>query len=285
MEGTGPRMAPTPTPELCESGDTHLTPTHPRVFPDSEGLLEEAPCPTPQAPSSDLGSDTDLLARGQGLGTRGSRLATSSLDSLLDGRRLWRAEGHRSTTRQGLPTGLAVLDAALPEAGWPGACLTEILGARPGSGELSLVLPGLARLAATGGWICWISPPHIPYPPALAAIGLDLSRQLVVQAGRSAERAGEGAAVEATEALWAMEQALASGACDAVLAWAEPREAHWPRRLQLAAEQGDCRGLLFRDLGAARRPSAAALRLRLTADAIEILKCRGGRPARLSRPD
>jgi protein ImuA len=308
MEGIGPRMAPTPPLELAEPvechgpdpalapvstdgsispsghpgpelGSTHPT-DHPRVPPGSEGLHGEDSRLETRAPgdeevahrtSHDSNSESPIVRPE----SRVPSPEPAALEALLDGRRLWRASGRDAASRQGLPTGRSALDAVLPGGGWPTACLSEILCAHPGSGELSLVLPALAQCAASGGWICWVAPPHVPYPPALATVGLNLSRQLVIQppAGKN----------ETTDALWAMEQALLSGACDAVLAWVEPREAYWPRRLQLAAEQGESRGFLFRDLRAAQRPSAAALRMKLTADALEIMKCRGGRPIRLRR--
>jgi len=297
--GVSMRAAATPTPgpdpsaerhtDLSGFGSTQLIPTSPRVLPDSEDHPEEAPghqeapSPKPQAPGLSGSGDAGTIAGDPEVGAehpsatdavwpgaRGPRLG-AALEELLDGRRLWRRDGHHHTALTGLPTTWPALDAALPGGGWPPACLTELLCPHPGSGELSLVLPALAELAASGGWICWISPPHVPYPPALAALGLDLSRQLLVEVP------------DALAGLWAMEQALRSGSCDAVLAWAEPREAHWPRRLQLAAEQGEARGFLFRDLRAGRCPSAAALRLRLAPGEVEILKCRGGRPARLHR--
>ena len=71
------------------------------------------------------------------------------------------------------------------------------------------------------------------------------------------------AVVSGAHPLWAFEQALGSGACDAALAWARralPREI---RRLQLAAERGRTLGVLFRPRRAARQPSAAVLRLGL----------------------
>jgi hypothetical protein len=61
-----------------------------------------------------------------------------------------------------------------------GGMLTEIAVERWGSGELALFMPLLARLSRPGGerqgWIAWISPPFLPYAPALAAAGVDLAR-------------------------------------------------------------------------------------------------------------
>src|SRR5439155_23027974 len=63
--------------------------------------------------------------------------------------------------------------------------------------------------------------------------------------------------------LWALEQALGSGACDVALGWARPVKAREIRRLQLAAERGRTLGVLFRPRRAAREATAAVLRLSL----------------------
>jgi cell division inhibitor SulA/protein ImuA len=184
----------------------------------------------------------------------------------------------------GLPTGYAALDRCLPGQGWPQQGLMEILCDQPGIGELALMMPALARLcspkavmarttaaaatASAGGWIAWVSPPHVPYAPALAAWGLDVERMLVVHAHGSTE--------------WAMEQALRSEACSAVLGWANPREPQVLRRLQLAAEQSRTLAILFRERGAMKNPSPAVLRVALqgTAEGLQVrlVKSRGGRP-------
>jgi len=167
----------------------------------------------------------------------------------------------------GLPTGFAVLDAALPGGGWPVGALTEVLPAREGIGEVRLLLPALAALSRQGRWLAWIDPPHIPYAPALSGAGVDLSRMVLVQPRRP------------EEALWAAEQALASGAPAAVLMWLRNLEDRPLRRLQLAAERGRSWGVLFRPPEAARRPSPAALRLTVTPAetgvAVQVIKCRG----------
>src|SRR6187397_380765 len=139
----------------------------------------------------------------------------SAFDELLRHPHLWRArEAQASANRRGLPSGHAALDRCLPGGGWPQHGLIEILTDRYGIGELSLLVPALAALCrpiasnaaphdeSRDGWLAWISPPYQPYAPALAACGIDVSRVLVVRAEPS---------------LWAMEQALRSGACSAVL--------------------------------------------------------------------
>ena len=199
------------------------------------------------------------------------------LDALLDGRRLWRAASPAIVgARTGLSTGSSILDAALPGGGWPRAALTELLVERHGAGELALVAPALAALTTAGRWIAWVAPPHTPYAPALAEAGIDLSRQLLVNPPDTEC---------VRDALWAAEQALRSGSCGAVLVWADPEQDAWIRRLSLAAAAGDSICLLFRPAEAATRASAAALRIKVAPRRLLILKCRGGRPQRVSWPD
>ncbi|MGH8503156.1 MAG: translesion DNA synthesis-associated protein ImuA [Gammaproteobacteria bacterium] len=193
---------------------------------------------------------------------------SAGLDRLLQGiPALWRGhDGDNSTT--GIETGFAALDAALPGGGWPAGALTEILCEPNGIGELRFLMPALARLGG-GRLQAWIAPPYIPYAPALTAAGIDLAATIFIHPPRS------------TQALWAAEQLLRCGMCDAVLLWLKANEFRALRRLQLAAEQGDCWGVVFRGVECAACPSPAALRLRLRAlddDRLEvqILKARGG---------
>lgn len=197
--------------------------------------------------------------------------------------RLWRAREQSGASRApaGLPTGHAALDRCLPGHGWPRQGLVEILSDHHGIGELQLLLPALARLcpratssrgaqgAERGGWVAWVSPPYLPYAPALAAWGLDVTRTLIVQGAGATE--------------WVMDQVLRSEACSAVLGWASPREGQALRRLQLAAEQSRSLAVLFRPLRAGLTPSPAVLRLALLGEPgglqVRIVKSRGGRPA------
>ena len=188
----------------------------------------------------------------------------SKLGLLLEHPAIWRG---RSAARLAvLPSGFTALDERLPGKGWPRSGLIEILTARFGSGELYLVLPALAALtrAATARWCVWVAPPLMPFAPALAASGLALDRIAVVGGARP---------------LWAFEQVLGSGACDAALAWARRPKPRELRRLQLAAERGRTLGVLFRPRSAAREASPAVLRLGLTSSAtgarVTLLKSRG----------
>src|SRR5215469_7559209 len=165
---------------------------------------------------------------------------------LLEHPAIWR--GRSAAQRSGLPTGFAALDEYLPDGGWPRTGLIEILVSRFGSGELTLLMPALAALtrAATARWCVWVAPPLVPFAPALVSCGVMLDRIAVVGGARP---------------LWAFEQALGSGACDAVLGWMRRPKLRDIRRLQLAAERGHTLGVLFRPRRAAREASAAVLRL------------------------
>lgn len=190
---------------------------------------------------------------------------------------LWHGAG--AGVPEAVPTGFRALDARLPGGGWPLATLIELLVPAAGIGEIRLLLPALKRLAmaedAAPRWVAWLAPPHLPYAPALADAGLDPARMLVVR-----PRAG-------SDRLWAMEQALRSGACAAVLGWAGTVDGTALRRLKLAAEEGRTPAFLLRPATHRGDGSPAALRLVLAARDfgldVEILKCRGGAPARVER--
>ena len=83
--------------------------------------------------------------------------------------------------------------------------------------------------------------------------------------------------------LWALEQALRSGTCNAVIAWPPPSDIRTQRRLQLAAETGGAAVFFFYLEEQTPLDSFAALRLHVEANAIthkvhvKILKCRGER--------
>lgn len=190
---------------------------------------------------------------------------------------------------QTLPTGFAELDRYLPGGGWPRDALTEIVPERYGIGELSLLMPALAFLSGgthnVGHWIVWIDPPFIPYAPALERSGIDPGRLLLVHPSADGNEALE-KNLPGNNTLWAVEQALRSGSCAAVLAWLESAGDKALRRLQLGAEENACWTVLFRPGAALRRSSPAALRLKLHSTTavtrVEIIKCRGSRPATIA---
>ena len=195
-----------------------------------------------------------------------------SFAALLERPDIWRGGSLSRTGAPAVPSGFSRLDAELPGGGWPAGALTEILPAHEGIGELRLLGSALAALSSRGLWLAWIAPPHLPYAPALAAAGIDIGKIVILRTP------------SAKETLWAAEQALASNACGAVLAW--PRSVKYAdlRRLQIAAEGGRASAFLFRSPEAAGESSPAPLRIALGTAAgglaVRVLKRRGAPLAR-----
>jgi len=206
----------------------------------------------------------------------------SALAEILVRSDVWRGDRLALAPLPTVPSGSATLDAALPGGGWPRGALTELLVDGVGIGELSLLTFALAGIRAGGGWSLLVAPPHEPHAPAWAAAGVDLARLAVVSPASP------------RDTLWAMEQALASGAPRAVVGWASSGrdiDARAVRRLQVAAAGSYALVFLFRPARMAAEASAAPLRLQLAGEegclSIRILKRRGPpatAPLRLALP-
>jgi hypothetical protein len=187
----------------------------------------------------------------QGLNEQGLA-SDDSLRGLLEKTGLWRASSIDGDYKQHCSTGFARLDQELPGAGWPADGVTEFLHDRAGIGELRLLAPALARLThEQSRWVLFVSPPYIPYPPALAQAGIDLTRVIVSQPKMPRDY------------LWVLEKALASQSCSAVIAWPGRIHEKQIRRLQLASKEGYSWGILFRSGASSKNASPAELRLRL----------------------
>lgn len=215
------------------------------------------------------------------------------LKQLLQSPHIWRSGQFCLADRQVCATGFATLDQWIG-GGWPLGVLTEFLLDTPGVGEIGLVMPAMARLCSVllhqdqlqlsktvlqaetsrSGWGAFIAPPHIPYAPALAGHGLDISRLLVVDPEGSADT------------LWVMEQVLRSGIFAAVFGWFADIDTHALRRLQLAAEAGMCWASIYRPTRFASIASPAALRIHIEPDKgdtlLHILRNRYGPVGSLS---
>lgn len=182
---------------------------------------------------------------------------------------VWRGDTLPGLADHAITSGYPELDAELPGGGWPRGNLTEILVDRSGIGEMSLLLPALARLSGEGGLLALVAPPWLPHAPAWAAAGVAPERLLVIRPGK--------------QAAWCVEQLLKSGGFAGLLAWPESGiDARGLRRLQVAAEGQAVFAVLWRPTAVAATPSPAPLRLALDAAAdglaVRILK-RRGRPA------
>ena len=177
-----------------------------------------------------------------------------TLQNLLQHPQLWQA-GKLPPVEPTHSSGFASLDENLPGHGWPQAGLAEFMLNTQGIGELQLLIPLLQRLSQEDRWIAWVNPPLLPYAPALAEHGIDLSKILLIHPKNH------------KDALWAMECASKSGTCSVVLGWLDEKKLKLKdtRRLQLAAKTGNTFSCLFRPESAAQQPSMAELRISLKA--------------------
>lgn len=199
---------------------------------------------------------------------------TEPLNNLLKKTGLWRASRIDCDFKQHHSSGFAALDAELPGAGWPIDGVTELLHEHYGIGEFRLLAPALARMShADARWLLLVSPPYIPYPPALAQAGVDLSRIVISQPKTTKDY------------LWVLENALASRSCSVLMAWPRKIMDKQVRRLQVASRNGNTWCILFRPEAAGLNASPAELRIRLrsagarhdnTAIEARILKRVGG---------
>lgn len=189
---------------------------------------------------------------------------------------VWRAASLAQPGGERRSSGIAQLDAALG-GGWPACGLIEVFCEQYGIGELRMLLPVLSQVTALPAQApqtqvaLWLNPPYAVQAAALMQHGLNPAQHLTSQT------------LSPRDTLWAMEQALASGACGMVIAWSSHIDMTCSRRLKLAAVAGACMGVLFRPLHEAPLPSAAQVRVKLQAVPdklhIELLKVPGRLPS------
>lgn len=188
--------------------------------------------------------------------------------------RLWLGSGLAAPRTES--SDIPALDRLLPGGGWPVGALTELYSSAEGIGEFTLLLPLMSRLTRAGRRVVLVAPPYIPYSQALAWHGVRLDRLVLLQPERPAD------------ALWAMEQTLASKNVALCIGWPQRAGERELRRLQLAAETGAACAVAYRPLREAAQNSPAALRLRLAPAgdslAVDLFKSRGGRPAAILLP-
>jgi len=187
-------------------------------------------------------------------------------------------------------SGLEILDRLLPDASFRAGTLIEWVAEKGSADQLAL----LAARSALGEdrVLIVIDDEESLYPPAAAALGIDLQRLILVRPGKVARR-GAGAetkkrpAAASMETLWALEQALASRGVAVTFCRLEKLSARVFRRLQLSAERGGGLGFLIRSPTARGEPSWSDVRLGVEAMGegdsssarrwrVEVLRCRRG---------
>lgn len=175
-----------------------------------------------------------------------------SLAEVMATGQVWQGRHWEPGREDSLASGYRELDRLLG-GGWLRGALTEVLFEQAGMGEMRLLVPALAELSRQNRWLMLLAPPMMPNATALEAAGVDTSKLLIVRPDSVRDQ------------LWTLEESLRSGTCSAVLAWPEGLNQAQTRRLQLAAEAGQCLGVLFRPISQATQPSTAAVRLQLQA--------------------
>jgi hypothetical protein len=193
-------------------------------------------------------------------------MAASARD-IIEGLReeIRRIERRPPSRAEHVSSGRQEIDALLPGGGFPRGVLTELAGG-PASGKTALALSALAAAMGETGLGACVDGRGELYPPAAAAIGLDLARLLLVRPA--------GASGDPWSALWAAEALLGSGAFEAVLLdIPAPPRARAPgggqletalQRLRAAAEKGGAVALWLSAPDGPRVP--AAVRLELAAE-------------------
>ena len=184
---------------------------------------------------------------------------------------LWKGPGKLKESSS-ISTGYSQLDQYLPGGGWPIGALTEILLVNTEQPPIWLIVPALAKLEYEKRWQAWIAPTGIPYAPAIANTGIDISKTLVISPPTH------------KDILWATEQTLESGVCSAVLFWPHKMLTTTSHRLQIAAKNGHSFGLCFCSSKNTKHNTMATLRILFNPDyqggEITILKSRGIKPTR-----
>ena len=179
---------------------------------------------------------------------------------------VWRANQIGVYRGVATTSGYPVLDAVLPQSGWPSGALIELLLQQPGIGELRLLQPALEAIARQRS-VVLVQPPCLPQAAAWQGWGLAPQQLLWIRTQQTAD------------ALWSAEQVLRNGSCGALLLWQQQVRPEALRRLHLAAQATDTLFWMMRPLATAQDSSPSPLRLALRPAAgglaLEVIKRRG----------
>jgi hypothetical protein len=149
-------------------------------------------------------------------------------------------------------SGCAAIDRLLPGNGYQRGTLVQWLTAGgQGADYLSLLL---AREAcADGGALVVFDPLNQFYPPAAAAIGINLDNLIILHT----EQPANPPAGRQEDLLWSIDQSLRCPGVAAVWGPLDRIGERWFRRFQLAAESSGCLGLFVQPISESCQPSWA----------------------------
>jgi len=139
----------------------------------------------------------------------------------------------------------------LPHGAWLNGAITEIFYPTQYVQALTLALPALTQFNHPDKWLAWISPPKIARQLTLDENSINKTRILQIHPHPT------------TDGLWAVEKALRSPTCGAVMSWVTDIDTNAMKRLEKAAIEGNTCGILFRPDSAFKKHSSTALRLKI----------------------
>jgi len=181
--------------------------------------------------------------------------------------KVWRgshSKQHTQNKPNSINTGYPSINKLLHSNGWPLATINEFGINQHGIGELRLLIPALREIqsASQQKHIILISPPHLPFAPALVKENIDLKSLTVVKTNTL------------KDSLWAAEQSLIANCCAAVICWTGTHKInnHDLRRLQLAAEKTQAWSVLFRHSRCLEESSVSGLRIQLNCNSYSKLE-------------
>lgn len=161
------------------------------------------------------------------------------------------SRGSRSVSAESF-TGIAELDAILPNVGAAEGMLVEWLAPSKGSGAEPLLFRMAREAMRQDGNLVIVDPSAEFYPPTAGCWGIALQRTVVVHPENERDM------------FWAFEQALRCPGVAVAVCFVSQLNDRVFRRLQLAVEQGGGLGLLLRGTRYRDQPSWADVRLKVT---------------------
>ena len=173
------------------------------------------------------------------------------IESLQAKQWLWQGNDLPHGLNHSIDTGFNLLNQKL-NGGWPRHGVVELQCQQLAIGEIRLLLPGFSELAAKELLYFWIAPPAKISANALSAAKLPLNKMLIADD------------ISQNDSFWLAEQALSSGCCAVVVLWCQQMSLSQAKRLQLAAKQGQCLGVVIRPIADVEQSLPLSARIRLS---------------------
>ncbi len=198
-----------------------------------------------------------------------------------------------------LPTGCEYLNPLLPGKGYLRGTIVEWLRRTEGSGATLFSLKDALQAASDGRALVIADPQRRLNPPALAALGANLTNTIVLRCGADSAELSD---LCLNDLYWAINQSLQCPGVAAVWADLKQIDPQWSRRFQLSAESSGCMGFFVRPDWTRHDPSWSHARWLIQSVAgpatneraglsqllssqqrnfhIELVRCRGGAAGR-----